>query len=311
MHRTMKSAKSQSLMRRNSPMSYTFTFMDNATYGASDVNGALALLVTSGIADPFTDGVPYNASKLNDIIYAVSTAGVVPDTVSACKVTQDADETTVHIAAGTAFFSDGSRITFDVEGETLPYTEGVKQYVYLLAAPEENRNYPVCSTVEPSGDYVMLAEIAADGALTDKRTYAKGKLPGYQSNVGTMMQINDTLVLPQTGPSYSHDYGPVQYTIHLGINSYSYLIYDDQFTYSVYDIPTGKYHSFYWIDGKGWYHVDDQIRIQVQASADTDTRRAMVTIAQSGTDLVLTITGYNGVQRPGDTLTVPLKFTII
>ena len=28
----------------------------------------------------------------------------------------------------------------------------------------------------------MLAEIGADGTLTDKRTYAKGKVPGYQSD---------------------------------------------------------------------------------------------------------------------------------
>ena len=163
-------------------MSYTFTFMDNATYGASDVNGALALLVTSGIADPFTDGVPYNASKLNEIVHGMALPGVVPETDATCKCTIDTDAKTVHIAPGTAFFNDGSRITFDIEGETLPYTEGVKQYVYLLAAPEENRNYPVCSAAEPSGDYVMLAEISADGTLTDKRTYAKGKVPGYQSD---------------------------------------------------------------------------------------------------------------------------------
>ena len=295
-------------------MSYTFTFMDNATYGASDVNAALAQLVTSGIADPFTDGVPYNASKLNDIIYAVSTAGVVPDTVSACKVTQDADETTVHIAAGTAFFSDGSRITFDVEGETLPYTEGVKQYVYLLAAPEENRNYPVCSAAEPSGDYVMLAEIGADGTLTDKRTYAKGKLPGYQSNVGTTMKIDDTLVLPINGPSYSEHYGPGQYTIHLGINSYSYLIYEDQYAYAVYDIPAGKYNSFWYYSGNGWQREDDEIRIQIRNGYDPDALNgpsATATISKSGTELVLTVTGVNGLPSREDTMTVPLKFTII
>lgn len=163
-------------------MPYESTFHDNATYGASDVNAALAQLVTSGIADPFTDGVPYNASKLNGIIYAVSAAGVVPETDTACKCILNADAHTVRISAGTAFFADGSRITFDMEGETLPYTPGRKQYVYLLAAPEENRCYPVCSAAEPSGDYVMLAEISADGTLTDRRTYAKGKLPGYQSD---------------------------------------------------------------------------------------------------------------------------------
>lgn len=163
-------------------MPYESTFHDNASYGASDVNAALAQLVTSGIADPFKDGVPYNASKLNEIIHGIAMPGVVPETDTSCKCILNADVHTVRISAGTAFFADGSRITFDMEGETLPYTEGVKQYVYLLAAPEENRCYPVCSAAEPSGDYVMLAEISADGKLTDRRTYAKGKLPGYQSD---------------------------------------------------------------------------------------------------------------------------------
>ena len=163
-------------------MPYKSTFHDNASYGASDVNAALAQLVTSGIADPFTDGVPYNASKLNEIIHGIAMPGVVPETDTACKCILNTDAHTVRISAGTAFFADGSRITFDMEGETLPYTPGREQYVYLLAAPEENRNCPVCSAAEPSGDYVMLAEISADGTLADRRTYAKGKLPGYQSD---------------------------------------------------------------------------------------------------------------------------------
>lgn len=163
-------------------MPYESTFHDNASYGASDVNAALAQFVTSGIADPFTDGVPYNASKLNEIIHGIAMPGVVPETDTSCKCILNTDAHTVRISAGTAFFADGSRITFDMEGETLPYTPGRKQYVYLRAAPEENRCYPVCSAAEPSGDYVMLAEISADGTLTDRRAYAKGKVPGYQSD---------------------------------------------------------------------------------------------------------------------------------
>lgn len=294
-------------------MPYKSTFHDNASYGASDVNAALAQLVTSGIADPLKDGVPYNASKLNGIIYAVSTAGVVPETDTACKCILNTDAHTVRISAGTAFFADGSRITFDMEGETLPYTPGREQYVYLLAAPEENRCYPVCSAAEPSGDYVMLAEISADGTLADRRTYAKGKLPGYQSNVGAMMKIDDTLTLNVT-PSSSKDYGPEQYTIHLGINSYSYLIYDDQYAYAVYDIPTGKYHSFWYYSGNGWQQENDEIRIQIKPNYDPGWQSgpaAAAKIAKSGTDLVLTVTGRNGWTSREDTLDVPLKFTII
>lgn len=154
-------------------MPYTSTFHDNAVYGASDVNAALAQLVTSGIADPFTDGVPYNAKKLNGIIYAVSSAGVVPATDSSCKCTVDKAARTVRISAGTAFFDDGSRITFDMEGETLPYTPGREQYVYLRAAPEENRCYPVCSAAEPSGDYCRSPKSApTERSRTSAPTHA-------------------------------------------------------------------------------------------------------------------------------------------
>lgn len=290
-------------------MPYTSTFHDNAVYGASDINDALAQLVTSGIADPFTDGAPYNAKKLNGIIYAVSSAGVVPATDSSCKCTVDKTAHTVHIAPGTAFFDDGSRITFDIEGETLSYAAGIKQYVYLMSAPAENRCYPVCSATEPSGDYVMLAEISPDGTLTDKRTYARGKLPGYQSNVDTVMRIDDTIVLNAVSPGAAN-YGPAQYTISLGTNNYTTLLYQAQYALAVYDIVSGNYLSLY-LDHGEYYANRTSISIMAgEQDGFYQSVHAYAVIEKSGNELHLTLTGRNNWSSRPETMNVPLSFTI-
>lgn len=198
-------------------MSYKYSFADNAEYGASDVNGLVSRLVSSGVADVFADGVAYNASALNGIVQAVYTAGVVPDNVDTLKVTKQSDGV-IAIAPGLAFFADGSTITVTA-AEALSYEAGVKNYVYVkqdLAA--QNRNYPACTTTAPAGDYVLLAEIAADGTVTDKRTYAKGKVPGYQSNANVCMVSEQSIYVNY---DVSGRTGTKNFSIDMGTNNYS------------------------------------------------------------------------------------------
>jgi len=218
-------------------MSYKYSFSDNAEYGATDVNGIVQRLVASGVADPFTDGAAYNASKLNDVIHAVYDPGVVPEDVNTLKVTKQSDGV-VTIAPGLAFFADGSTIEVTA-AETLSYEAGVKNYVYLkqdLAA--QNRNYPVCASGAPTGDYVLLAEIAADGTVTDKRTYAKGKVPGYQSNANVCMVSEQMVTLENK---------TAKFTIDMGTNNYSQVFSiakgsnDGQM--GVYSLTDGSYFS--------------------------------------------------------------------
>ena len=59
-------------------MSYSFSFCDNAVYSAADVNKITSRLVTSGIEDPFTDGVPYNLSAFNDALSLSSSSFLPP-----------------------------------------------------------------------------------------------------------------------------------------------------------------------------------------------------------------------------------------
>ena len=173
-------------------MSYSFGFVPNNIYGAQALNDITKRLVTSGVEDAFEDGVPYNFSHINTISKNISTMGVIPENNTSLKVTNNGkanDMYTVTIADGTAFFEDGSTITLYDGGETLPYTYGQKNYVYLHRDLNLNKNMPKVTLTEPEGDYVPLAEITKDGTITDTRIFAKGKLPGYMSDFNNAKKI--------------------------------------------------------------------------------------------------------------------------
>lgn len=172
-------------------MGYKFSFLDNKEYSADDINAITRRLVTVGVADSFVNGTPYNTTKINDVIKAISHSGVVPEVVTACKVVA-VDDNNIQISEGLAFFESGTSIEIDSGGVILQFVGGVKNYVYVKSNLAANTIAPYCSVEAPVGDYVMLAEIDADGTIVDKRRYAKGKLAGYQSNAGHMLEVDWT-----------------------------------------------------------------------------------------------------------------------
>ena len=230
-------------------MSYTFSFADNGVYSAADVNKITSRLVTSGIEDPFTDGVPYNLSAFNEAGTLLYTDGVVPETVNTLKVTKAEEDGSIFIYPGTAFFSDGSVIEVEAGGETLAYTPGVAHYVYLKNdLINSNTSYPTCTQEAPTGIYVMLAEISETGEVTDKRTYARGKLPGYASCADNVLTITDSVTIQKGDVSR-------QKTYDIGDNRYRYLVLynegeteyggDQRINYAlgIYSFETGKLFS--------------------------------------------------------------------
>lgn len=225
-------------------MAYHFSFTDNESYSATDVNNITKRLVTQGIADPFTDGVPYNVSDINEAGTLFYTSGVVPETVATLKVTVDGE--TVFIHPGLAFFEDGAVIEITEGGHTLTKISGAVNYVYLKNdLVNANACFPVCSVDAPTGIFVPLAEISEDGTVTDKRTYAKGKLPGYASGAFHTMQITQDF-------SPQNLYETIQKSYDIGNNNYRYLFVltpknhgSDQYISSgVYDFSDGTYVSF-------------------------------------------------------------------
>lgn len=222
-------------------MSYKFSFADNEVYSATDVNNITKRLVTSGVEDSFSDGVAYNVSRFNEAGKLLYTAGVVSEDCNTLKVTK-ANDTEILINPGTAFFNDGAVIEIEAGGEILSFVSGSKNYVYLKnMLLDENRCYPCVSVNEPTGDYVLLAEIDENGEITDKRTYAKGKLPGYQSVAGNVMRIQDSIQVTQESNSKTFD---------IGNNNFEYILaYVERDTNTlpclgIYDIANQSYLGF-------------------------------------------------------------------
>lgn len=296
-------------------MGYSACYLDNKTYGAEDLNRTVSQLVTEGVADPFTDGLPYNVTKLNDVIYSVSSDGVVPDGVSTLKCTINTSAKTVTIAPGTAFFQNGSVITVDVDGVVLPYTAGTVNYVYVQADESLNVISPACSTTAPSGDYVMLAEISAAGVLTDKRKYAQGKVPGYQSNAGTCMKVSDTVTLVrESNQNYTG-----QYTLYLGTNDFYLVSYEKVTVGDIYEGVISHYH----VDtGTAVSNIWRRIRSSGNYNGRTtdtfvfdfvDEYTTQATVTRQGNNLIFDITrNYAYFAIPGSGVTqVPLSFELM
>lgn len=181
-------------------MSYITSFMDGEKYGADDINKIVSRFIHSGIEEAFVDGEPYNVRRLNDLSKPITTRGVIGSESSALLVSKSGDS--YYISPGTAFFGNGSTLEV-IENEVITLADStLTNYVYLVSGEEENRNYIEVSATEPdvtNENFVMLAEIAADGTITDRRCYATGKLRGmYQDNeyVLKKMFIQDSVVFP-------------------------------------------------------------------------------------------------------------------
>lgn len=203
-------------------MSYKFSFADNTTYSAADINSITKRLVSSGIEDDFQDGVAHNVSKFNETGKLLYTSGVVPDRCMTLKV-EGSENGKIIINPGVAFFNDGATIEIGEGGETLSFVEGVKNYVYLKnELADTNRCYPYCGVEEPTGDYVLLAEIYEDGTIADKRTYAKGKLM-YQGVGGQVLYLNEEVSIEIKGETSTSVSGHISFDI--GPNNFEYVLY--------------------------------------------------------------------------------------
>ena len=228
-------------------MSYKFSFADNEVYSATDVNDITKRLVTGGVADSFSDGVAYNISKFNEAGKLLYTSGVVSENCNTLKVVKVSDDE-ILINSGYAFFDDGAVIEIGEDGERLPFVLGSKNYVYLKNdLADDNICYPCVSVDEPTDDIVLLAEIDENGQICDKRAYAKGKLPGYQSVGGNVLRIQDYIEVVKDN---AHHYvGSKSFDI--GNNNFEYILtYVKHYEYTlpclgIYDIANNTYLGFY------------------------------------------------------------------
>lgn len=97
----------------------------------------------------------------------------------------------------------------------------------------------------PEGDFVMLAEISPEGELTDKRVYARGKLPGYASSAMYTLKIEDTVELVDRNPQSKTYILDGDYHFLLAVKRGSLGDYGQRFNFcvGVYDFQKGDYIS--------------------------------------------------------------------
>ena len=176
---------------------FKYTFFDNQTIGVDQLNEITSRLVTGGISAVYS-GADFNVSDINNSNMAVLTGGVVPGSDLNLKVTLISGGSYL-INPGVCFFSDGTVMEVLQGGETLSIPAGEKRYVYLTSDKNMMKCYAeVLSAPKQNGVFVLLAEVNADGSVADKRTYARGKIPGfYASSEG--LEINVTYQYTDSG----------------------------------------------------------------------------------------------------------------
>lgn len=191
-------------------MSVIYSFMDDCSYGADEVNQVFSRLTTEGVSlFNYTDqSNPLVA--LNDAVKGFITPGVEMYNIDACKVTYDEENEKFTIGVGNAFMIDGSSITIDSEAyditqEVLAQRKLSDGDIWVCFY----RNIPNnCIDILVSADdtsfnseySVPLAKISSNNSVVDKRKIACTKVAPCSANVIQEVTINvGTLIYHDTG----------------------------------------------------------------------------------------------------------------
>ena len=224
-------------------MAYKYLFMNNNIYTAQDVNDAISSLISGGVSN-----YPLGLNAVADLNSSLAemTAQGVQYKGTSCLVTNT--NGVYKISEGTCFMNDGSQIVFDGDGYEIAHTSGVKEYVYLERDVVRNKINVVVSETSGGEDTVALAEINADGSVTDRRRFAKAKiaLTAEPQNLGITKRIQHERMSPGTS-----------FDVDLGFNGWKYIIYA-AYDYKVcLELTDGSYTNRFptsntdgWADGK-------------------------------------------------------------
>ena len=156
-------------------MGYTYNFFDNQLIGVDELNKITKTLVKAGVTQESPEIT--SVEELNGFIAnAIVSGGLLSGPNTQLQVSNNGN-CTLKIAPGEAILPDGRIFTVDVKGTVISYTAGQINYVYVVSDLSKNEVYPVAyTTQQANGNYILLAEVAEDGTVTDKRTYAIGKV---------------------------------------------------------------------------------------------------------------------------------------
>ena len=175
-------------------MSVRYSFMDNASYGAEDINYALSRLTTQGVSlFQYSDG-DNPLIALNDAVAAMASPGVEYYNTDACLLTYDSANSLFKILPGTAFMADGSFITIEDDAynitdavTNLRKTEDGKLYVYFYRnVPMNCIEIRVEATEIPTDENALpIGEILPNNKVFDLRKIARAKIAPAGGNIVT------------------------------------------------------------------------------------------------------------------------------
>ena len=275
-------------------MGYTYSFMDNGEYGATHVNHIIRRLATKGVSleyeDILDDGVPYTPAKLNELTNLLATEGVLKDS---CKVIPH-DSSKVKVTSGIIILLNGSVIEVDGEGVLLTFQPGVKNYVFARTEAVLNKNTLNCTTEPPLAGDAPLAEIEADGSVTDKREYSRANVGVHGSNLSKTISI----------PPFNYTTDGLIYESDFDITKYNFVFVN--YMGRKYEFNHSWYRDFAIFDIQNGINAD--MRSQYMGdSSDPRPPRTYVTIITGGsssvnitkTDGKITMIGKGSMQETG------------
>ena len=117
-----------------------------------------------GTTANFVNGNTYGFDDLNGITQNALSAGVTQD-YDKCDLIVVGSQ--IKIKQGTIVFGSGATLKVPSE-EYLNYTSGSINYIYGINNTTTNKIYCETSTEYPSGDFVLLGRIEADGGVKQK-----------------------------------------------------------------------------------------------------------------------------------------------
>ncbi len=171
-----------------------YYFGDNREYGAGDIKKALgALAATGGIELELSDGSEYTPSKLNSIIASAVSHGVLTESNSCLRLEKSGGS--YYISPGRGIFADGgvAEVEERTEVDVLP-----GQYLYIAYNSMLDDVYFLADAQEHSdgGDLLLIpiAYIENGGAVTDRRVFARGRIPALPSATWNVLRETEFVI---------------------------------------------------------------------------------------------------------------------
>lgn len=164
-------------------MGIKYSFVDSELYGTDDINDIARCLTGAGVM-PFLSKDSYSTSDLNSIAEALVSSGTSLD---GCKCTVENAGTAdmqVKISQGIIFFEGGVRLIVDSEGYSIAISPNTSGYVFAHYSPSlQIADIKFATKLPTDGEYVELARLWADGAITGARSFARSKVGTMGRNV--------------------------------------------------------------------------------------------------------------------------------